>query len=248
MASTGSFKVPMKALLLPLILSFSLLAPFKWVGNFFHQPASVVEIAQASLVRITGETETEGFFGPQRVRYSCSAFQIAPNRVLTAAHCVGEKMLGDGHGIRVLKVDKYYDLALLQSEGKPSLEFRDKPVSRFEKLTAIGYAFGWTKLSTLNVTVLIENYAVQADAPVGIIVQGGYIGGMSGGPVVDDAGAVVSVVQRGSAQIGYGVSTLLVRAFLLGEDLFEKNPTQHIEVGKALTGGLSLEPIPFYER
>ena len=45
--------------------------------------------------------------------------------------------------------------------------------------------------------------------------MGGFIGGMSGGPVFDINGDVVGVVQRGTEQIGYGVNTATLLEFLM---------------------------------
>ena len=93
---------------------------------------------------------------------------------------------------------------------------RDDPVVKFEDLTAIGYAFGWDQALVLDVKVLLVSKApVDNDTP-GIIVRPGYIGGMSGGPVVDMNGQMVGIVQQANSGVGYGVPILIIRAFLLG--------------------------------
>ncbi|HVI42769.1 MAG TPA: hypothetical protein VM577_19350, partial [Anaerovoracaceae bacterium] len=102
-----------------------------------------------------------------------------------------------------------------------------------------GYGFGWNKLSVLKERVYIQNYHVDDDAAVGMIVQGGYIGGMSGGPVVDQAGHVVGVVQRGNQQIGYSVGTTIIKAFLLDAD-DEGLPSEFKK-----SGSISVAPLPF---
>ncbi len=45
-----------------------------------------------------------------------------------------------------------------------------------------------------------------------------FIGGMSGGPVVDDRGRMVSMVQQGKDGISAGVGVAVIRAFLLQAD------------------------------
>lgn len=190
--------------------------------GFFHKrPATPVDTASSAIVRIVGKTEVMTFFGPQEGEYVCSGFQIAPHRILTDEHCVGKEMTADGKPVKVLAADEYFDLALLETElVKPvSLSFRDVPVERFEPLKGIGYAYGWTRLTVLDVKPFLIDYKVDPKSPPGLIVQGQYIGGMSGGPVIDKDGQVVGIIQRARDNTGYGVGITIIKAFLVGEDL-----------------------------
>ena len=83
-------------------------------------------------------------------------------------------------------------------------------------MTGIGYAFGFTRVMALKGRVLLVDWPNTTEAAPGILVQGGFIGGMSGGPVVDMAGLVVSMAQQSNSGVGFGVGTLLFRAFLVG--------------------------------
>src|SRR3990167_5164102 len=107
----------------------TILAPFIALTSLFSASplTRMVDRVQSSVVRVTGERET--------FHYICSGEVIAPARVLTAAHCLGGSMLADGQTVRVLKVDEYYDLALLETiTTKPRLAFRDVPVQRLETM------------------------------------------------------------------------------------------------------------------
>ena len=172
----------------------------------------MVDRVSASVVRITVVMD-EG-------QHTCSGEVIGVNRVLTAGHCFGESIQADGIQAKVLKVDKWADLMVLSVlTSKPAIEFRDSDVVRFEDLTAIGYAFGWSKLSVTQVRAYLLNidpFDANNEMAPGLIVQGTYIGGMSGGPVVDADGRMVGIVQQANQGIGYGVGTQLMRAFLLG--------------------------------
>lgn len=179
--------------------------------------SQVIDRAQSSVVRITGDKDMMTLDGPQHGYYVCTGEVIALNRVLTAAHCVGDRMLADGHDAKVLKADETTDLAVLEvATKKPTLTMRDAPVERFETLSGIGYAWGLTRLSVLAERVFLTRVTPPDDnspAPK-ILVQPGFIGGMSGGPVVDTNGLMVGIVQETGDGIGLGVSVLQIRAFL----------------------------------
>ncbi len=183
--------------------------------SLFHSHVTnytrMVDHVSASVVRITVQKE-EG----QGV---CTGFVIAPQRVLTAGHCAGNQIQVDGVEATALKVDEASDLLLLKSNTKKTpLEFNDVIVWRFEPLTALGYGLGWKSLVVLHVSVVVVTQVPAEGFPAGIIVQTEYVHGMSGGPVVDEGGKIVGIVQAGSEGLGFGVGTQLIRAFLLGTD------------------------------
>lgn len=150
-------------------------------------------------------------------QHSCTGFVVAPMIILTANHCDGNPITFDGiPAVSKIKGDNYYDLAVYRAAilAKPPVKFRDTPVIYGEPVTAIGFGYGWDIALVLPQTVVIPSYAVDDNAPVGIIVQGGYVGGMSGGPVFDKNGEVVGIVQRAVEKTGYGVGTQFIKAFL----------------------------------
>jgi S1-C subfamily serine protease len=205
-----------------------LLLPFLALFSFFHSHetpySEMVNKVQASILRVTGQVDIMQFDGGKRTGdFVCSGEVIAQDRVLTAAHCTHTTypIKADGVVVTVLKVDDATDLAIFQvSTSKPALVMREAEVVRFEPLTGIGYAYGLSRLTALAVRpFLLDQFAPfrgsEGSAP-GILVQPSYIGGMSGGPVVDEYGQMVGIVQQGYDGVGYGVGTLIIRAFLLG--------------------------------
>lgn len=196
---------------LSVIFSFSALG----LSGPLDSYTRMVDRVTGSIVRIEG-TDKEGG------GHVCTGEVIGVvnhvDRVLTAGHCTGETMTADGHPATILKSDDYYDLLLLSVPDldKPVVSMRDLSVVRYEDLTAIGYAFGFDQVIALNVRAVLVDYAPTKQMAPGLLVQFEYVRGMSGGPVVDHNGQMVGIVQQGNSGIGYGVSTVLIRAFLLG--------------------------------
>lgn len=151
-------------------------------------------------------------------QYICTGFVIQPDVVLTAKHCVGPDLMADGYQTKLLQDDAYYDLALISVPklSKPALTFRATPVITGEELFGIGYGNGWRFPIAMRVRVVHPNVVPHIGSPSGIISQGGFVSGMSGGPQVDLDGNVVGIVQQKlDSNLGYGVGFDMIKAFLL---------------------------------
>lgn len=168
---------------------------------------SIIDRVQGSIVRVTNSIGV------------CTGFVIAPEIILTDQHCMGPQLTADGYQAEEIYEDVFYDLAVLKVKklDKKPLEFRDKKVEQAEALVGLGYANGWPLASRIKVEVILTDIKVNPRAPMTILTKGGFTNGMSGGPVVDGEGKVVSIIQRGdhADQTDIGVGVGLIKAFLI---------------------------------
>src|SRR5262249_23289796 len=150
------------------------------------------------------------------IESDCTGFVVAPQVIVTAAHCVNgnETALVDGVEARRTRVDETADLALVSAPIiKHTLLLRQSPVRAFEPLTAIGYAWGRDRRTVLLETAMDNAVADETLAP-GVLVRGGYLPGMSGAPLIDADGLVVGIVQTSARNVGYGVGARRIQAFI----------------------------------
>ena len=194
-----------------------LVAPLVFLASLFHAPqttySQMITRVSASIVSVTGITNDGNFD-----RYSCSGFVIAPHYMMTAKHCIGVMMQADGHVVTVIKVsDDLTDLAVIKADvERPALALIEEPLRLYQMAHALGYGGGIGIITPVDGKIEGYNYSPSKDFAPGLFVGIPYIPGMSGGPVVDDAGNVIGIVQQSFITLGYGVQTLTIRAFLLG--------------------------------
>lgn len=168
---------------------------------------SVADKVRSSVIRVTNGSEDISV---------CTGFVVSPSVVVTAQHCVGPLQLGDGYSANVIYIDQYYDLAALSipKTSKPPLQLTTESVYEGQRLIGIGYGFGWTYALSLDVRVANPLQKPTTVSPSGVIVQGTYAHGMSGGPVVDTNGDVVGIIQSTSNGLSFGVNSITIIAFL----------------------------------
>lgn len=197
----------MKRLILALVAALALSVPasaFNWVSN-------ASEVAR-SVVKLSAEAEGYG-------RYTnCTGFSIDERRqlVLTAAHCLDQTTQVDGFATWPVFIDAEDDLAVLQTVGvsKPALKPGVNPKVG-EELAAIGYGYGLNEPVFKVVKVAATGIELEGFPGKWLMVTPSYIGGMSGGPVIDEGGKVVSIVQLStrdsSAGFGRKITDILAK-------------------------------------
>ena len=202
------------------MLTYLLAIPLLLIG-LVTGPASTdwskpVAKVQASTVRLSFESLNmrTGEMGEA----VCTAFSIKSNKgafyhnFLTAAHCSDENMLIDKKPALSIYVNTSLDLMVVQVAAEnfyhPPLKPSTRQLVRGLEVGALGYGFGFTEPLFRAGHISHPGYN-GIESPWGkdqiiFIFDGPYIGGMSGGPVFDQDGRVVSIIQMSNSLSGLG--------------------------------------------
>jgi hypothetical protein len=144
----------------------------------------------------------------------CSGFVIAKNRFLTAFHCSDLTSAADGKPVKLLAGNPYYDIAFYEVEtAKRPLHIAEITPMVGDEVTSVGYGWGQF-LIWHHSEVEMLNAKIQEQFVGCMIHDREDVGGMSGGPVFDINGDIVSIVSRGSDGFACGITPEIIRAFL----------------------------------
>lgn len=142
---------------------------------------------------------------------ACSGFVIDAERdfVLTAAHCdneeSGKDLFVDLRPAKVVAKDTKQDLMVLLVPGidRPALNLaKDNPKVGDE---VASYGFGYALEEPLFRVAHVSGRDIALERSRVLAIDATFVGGQSGGPVVNAAGEVVMIVQAGTASVGVGV-------------------------------------------
>lgn len=189
------------------------------LGVFWFTPSEDLYFKVTRSLRfLTMDSETAD--GRETVKF-CTAFAVAPQRYLTAAHCVTDGVAPPflDHEIEaaVIKVDEKADFALLRTEEEswaPPVEFADKTPAFATEVISFGYSAGFQRPATFFGRVM-GGFAEQLKGKLMVDSSGNV--GMSGGPIVTVEGKVVAMLQGGVNPPGlmhYGARVEDIRRFL----------------------------------
>lgn len=180
----------------------------------------------ASLLSMTDWTPVAKSLGEsvvyiENAEGSCTGFVIHSSYkndtdlVLTAAHCDGASLMVDNMPARTVWKDAKQDLLVLQVEdtGRPSVAVSKQDPTQGAEIASFGYGMGLEK-PMLRIAHVANPSISLAEVEGGpfVMIDAGYVGGQSGGPCINTAGEVVSIVQRASGLVGIGVGAERIRS------------------------------------
>jgi S1-C subfamily serine protease len=136
--------------------------------------------------------------------------------VLTANHCDAPDLLADNMPAKVVYKDAKKDLLVLEVEdtGRPALRLAKKDPVIGDEVASYGYGFTLER-PMFRVTHIADDKTYIPEGGIGgpfIVTDAVFVGGQSGGPVINQAGEVVMIVQRGGGGIGLGVGAEVIRS------------------------------------
>lgn len=169
-------------------------------SGFFLPPRDIIAHTLASTVLIQSVDPEDD------KPMTCTGVMVAPRRALTAAHCVkGDAPLTvDGEDAMVMARSESL-LLVSAGGGKKPLKLAKDVLRIQEPVTTFGFAWG-------EMTVLGRRVAVLHGPDFAI--DGPLAPGMSGGPMVNQAGELIGINQASNEVIGIACGAEEVRTFL----------------------------------
>jgi len=135
--------------------------------------------------------------------------------ILTAAHCFGPELFADNAPAKVVWRDSKQDLLIVEVDdtGRPAVTIaKNNPVIG-QEIVSFGYGAALSKPMFRMAHVSIAQITLtDVEGGPFVMIDAGYVGGQSGGPNINAAGEVVSIVQRANNLLGIGVGAELIRS------------------------------------
>jgi S1-C subfamily serine protease len=135
--------------------------------------------------------------------------------VLTAAHCEAAKLWADQSVATIIAKNKEKDLIVLSIEDsdRPALKLAKENPKVGDEAASFGYGYGLERPLFRLTHISAETY-IPYDGIGGplFMTDATFVGGQSGGPVINADGEVVMMVQLGTNSVGMGVGAETIRS------------------------------------
>jgi S1-C subfamily serine protease len=151
---------------------------------------------------------------------SCTGFVINSgakgdmDHILTAQHCDGEALFADYMTARVVWKHAKSDLMVVEvaDTGRPALKLAASNPKIGEEIASYGYGYALER-PMFRIAHVSDDKAQLPEVSGGpfVMIDAGYVSGQSGGPCVNAAGEIVSIVQQASGLVGIGVGAETIR-------------------------------------
>jgi S1-C subfamily serine protease len=151
---------------------------------------------------------------------SCTGFVIdqAKHYVMTAQHCQPSEsgvIWADRVPARVVSRDVQKDLLVIEAKdldpARPALVLAPSNPAIGSEVMSAGFGMGLERPIYRQAHVSDDNTMIPEIGGPFISLDSAFVGGQSGGPVVNLSGEVVMIVQRASGTVGIGVGADIIR-------------------------------------
>ncbi len=135
--------------------------------------------------------------------------------ILTAAHCEAAKLWADQSEAKVIAKNTEKDLIVLSVEDtdRPAMKLAKDNPKVGDEVASFGYGYGLAQPLFRITHVSAETYIpYQGIGGPLFFTDATFVGGQSGGPVINAAGEVVMIVQMGTNEVGMGVGAETIRS------------------------------------
>lgn len=135
--------------------------------------------------------------------------------VLTAAHCDGAELYADQRPTTIRTKDVQKDLMVLEVEDldRPALKLAKTNPAIGDEVASFGYGYGLERPVFRVAHISDDNIYIPFEGIGGplIAIDASFVPGQSGGPVVNQSGEVVMIVQLGTPIVGFGVGAETIK-------------------------------------
>lgn len=184
------------------VLCYVLLAP-----TYAHDWGGTLALVRQSVVKLSHENPAY----PEHVG-SCTGFVIGhidnSAVVMTANHCLGPDQKVNGYGASIMLGHEGMDVGILRVPGflRPTLRPNRSRLKAGHLVAAMGYGFGLSEPFAVMGHIAHPSIPFPNEPGQWFVMDEPFIGGMSGGPIVDYSGRVISIVQQTDPihDVGYG--------------------------------------------
>lgn len=143
-----------------------------------------------------------------------AAWKNDTDLILTAAHCDGPKPFADSIAAKVIWKHVKSDLMVLEvsDTGRPAMVIAQHDPAIGSEIGSYGYGYGLER-PMFRLAHVSDDKAEMPEISGGpfVMIDAGYVAGQSGGPCINAAGEVVSIVQQASGLVGIGVGAETIR-------------------------------------